>query len=321
VNSSVNGFLLAAGLGTRLRPLTLTYPKPCIPFLNVPMGLYQFRFLDQIQVDQIVVNTFHLPKQVESLFKEQPYFAGPVKFSAESPAILGNGGGLKKASAQMDLSKPILMMNADEIYLTEDKSFLKRALEQHLNNKNLATLIVMKHPEAGKKFGAVWSDGVRVETIMTANTSPENKSLRPWHYIGALFISPEVVSRIPDHQELNIFYDVLIKELPKHRVEIVPIECEWFETGNPKDYMLATQAVLERLDEPLLNFISKYDPSFVVKNSETLSLISTSAKINHTNLSGFNVIAKSAHTDLTKKISNSVLFDKEVLNASYFSQT
>ncbi len=321
MTNSVNGLLLAAGLGTRLRPLTLRYPKPCIPFLNVPMGLYQFRFLEHIRVDQLVVNTFHLPKQIEALFNNQPYYNGQVTFSHESPAILGNGGGLKKASEQMDLSKPILLMNADEIYLTKDTSFLKRALDQHLANNNLATLVAMNHPEAGKKFGAVWSEGSRVTNIMTAGKSPANNQLKPWHYIGALFISPEVVARIPDHLELNVFYDVIIHELSSNRVEIFPLECDWFETGNPVDYLSATHEVLKKADASLLKFISQYDPSELVKNEKTTTLLSRKAQVLPKNLFGYNVLSKSVIVNATDEIRDSVLFDQEVLNARYFTQT
>ncbi|MBC7742807.1 MAG: NTP transferase domain-containing protein [Bdellovibrionaceae bacterium] len=320
MSTSVNAILLAAGLGTRLRPLTLKYPKPCVPFLNVPMGLYQFRFLEHIQVDRLVVNTFHLPEQIEKLFKSQPYFNGPVSFSHESPIILGNGGGLKKASAQMDLTKPILMMNADEIYLTQDKTFLKRALDQHIAHKNLATLVVMKHQGAGTKFGAIWADGEKVETIMAAKTSPQNKNFRPWHYIGALFIEPEVIANIPDNKELNIFYDVIIHELPKNRVEICTLECEWFETGNPTDYLNATQQVMQKLDAELLAFISQFDSSHVIESNYSKSLISTQVKVAAENLTGFNVIARSANLNQSSKIKDSVLFDSEIINAEYFTK-
>ena len=93
---AVNGLLLAAGLGARLRPLTLKYPKPCVPFLNVPMGLYQFRFLEHIQVDQLVVNTFHLPQQIEKLFKSQPYITGQLLFLMKVQKFWGMAADLKK---------------------------------------------------------------------------------------------------------------------------------------------------------------------------------------------------------------------------------
>ena len=121
-----NVFLLAAGQGTRFKPLTLKYPKPAIPFLNVPMGLYQFQYLKYIDVKNLVVNTFHLPEKIQNVYENQPYFKNKIHFSNETGFILGSAGGLKKASVHMDLSKPILMMNADEINFPKDREFLKK---------------------------------------------------------------------------------------------------------------------------------------------------------------------------------------------------
>ncbi len=312
MSSETNVFLLAAGLGTRFKPLTLTYPKPSIPFLNVPMGFYQFRYLNHLTVANLVVNTFHLPEKVQSLYENQSYFKDKIHFSHEKGQILGSAGGLKKASAFMDLTKPILMMNADEIYFTNDEAFLKKAYKQHIDNKNLATLIVMKHPEAGKKFGSVWADGRKVKNISKqAAVDP----LQNWHYIGAMFISTEILKQIPEHVETNIFYDVVIKQLDQLKVEIYPIDCSWYETGNPKDFIQATQAVLASLDSKTLAFINQFDPSVLVKNDGASSLVSSKAQVGSTKLKGFNVISESVNSP-PETITDSILFDNEVLKAS-----
>lgn len=307
--SEANAFLLAAGLGTRFKPLTLTYPKPSIPFLNVPMGFYQFRYLSHLQINKLVVNTFHLPEKVRSLYQNQPYFKNEIAFSDEKGEILGSAGGLKKASPLMDLSKPILMMNADEIYFAKDEAFLKKAYDQHITNKNLATLIAMKHPDAGKKFGSIWCDGKRVKNI-SKQSAPA--SMQDWHFIGAMFLSPEILNKIPDNKETNIFYDVLIKELNQKNVEIYPIDCNWYETGNLNDFLQATQGVLKNLTPELLNFISKYDASKIIESQQTKSLISESVQVAEENLIGYNVVGKTA-TNIPHQLTNAVLFGNEQL--------
>ena len=160
----MNVLMLAAGLGARLRTVTLKYPKTCVPFLNVPLGLYGFRFLEHLRFADLTVNTFHLPDKTTSLYESQPYYKKVISFSHETGKIPGSAGGLKKASRQFQNKNQdtILMMNSDEILFDVDPEFLNHAYEQHLKEKNLATLVVMKHPEAGKKFGAIWCEQNRV---------------------------------------------------------------------------------------------------------------------------------------------------------------
>lgn len=323
----MNALFLAAGLGTRLRPLTLKYPKPCVPFLNVPLGLYQFRFLESLKsenlLDNLVVNTFHLPQKIHSLYQNQPYFDG-VQFSDEHPLILGSAGGLKKASHLFSDNETILLSNADEVFFTADPSFLQKAYQQHTQNKNLATLVVMKHPEAGKKFGAIWCGGNSVRHI--GKDQPSDRKLQPWHYIGMLFLNRRALNWISDSQESNIFYDILIQHLSRERVEIFELNCHWYETGNALDFFTATKTVLQNLDEETLNFINRYDPSILVKNKDGLSLVSQSASIlgdiTVDKLEGYNVISGSSDPTLLRSlplIQNSVIFENEHLNLSYFS--
>ena len=316
----MNIFFLAAGLGTRLRPLTDQYPKPSVPFLNVPMGLYPFRFLDPLTIGACVANTHHLPEKIHQLYRSQKYFCD-IQFSNETGAILGSAGGLKKASALFNENETILMMNADEVFFTENRDFLKKAYEQHLRNGNLATLVATKHPEAGKKFGAIWCNDSEVRHI---GKTTQDQSLQPWHYIGLIFLNKKVLPLIPDNVETNIFYDILIHELSSGSVEIYPLDCRWYETGNPLDFLEATREVLKTLSSDTLDFINQYDPSIVIPNETGLSLISKSIRVDPTSLHGYNVISGRSDQQMIrqlKEIRNSVIFDREILNLSYFAKT
>lgn len=315
----VNVFLLAAGLGTRLKPLTNSVPKPCIPFLNVPMGLYQFRYLSQLTISSFTVNTFHLPEQIEKLYLQQPYYKGNIQFSHEVGMIYGSGGGVKKASSLMSPRQDILMMNADEIFFTHHTDYLKKAHQYHMEHNCLATLVVIKHPEAGQKFGAIWANDQQVIGIGKSKPDHSNKQTQAWHYIGALFLSYDATTLIPDNIETNIFYDILIHHLAEKKVHIFPIEAEWYETGNPQDYWQATQCVLSGINTELHDFVNQYDPSLIVRNTKTNSLISKSINIDLSQLNNTNIISKSARLIPTGALSNTVIFNDHVLNDSYFS--
>jgi len=234
-DSSCSLLLFAAGLGTRLKPYTLSNPKPVLPLLGKAMGLYIFPYLECIQLKNQVANTFHLAEQIHHLYQNLGF-----TFSNETEFIKGSGGGLLQAQKQLshNISEPysVLTCNADEIFFAQDRYFLSKAFNHHNQNDNFATLIVMKHPEAGHKFGAIWTENNRVISI--GKDKPTAKS-EPWHFIGLQFLNHRIFSYLEPAKEQNIFYDVLIKHLNDKKIEIFPIECNWYETGNLEDYKLA----------------------------------------------------------------------------------
>ena len=316
----MNIFILAAGLGNRLKPLTILQPKPAVPFLNVPMGYFAFRYLHELRPSQLVVNSFHLADQVSTLYRTNVYWSGRTDISHDGNAILGSAGGLKKAAKFFTSQDTLLMINSDEVFFCSDASFLQRAREQHEKTNSLATLLVTAHPQAGKKFGAIWCD--EQKNALHIGKTCESPQLRPWHYIGYVFLHPEVLALIEPDKESNILYDVLIHHLS--RVQIFPIDCRWYETGNGPDYLEATKICLQKIDSDTLAFINRYDKSKLVTNEAGLSLISEKVSINEKSLRGYNVISGSTQMNLlnsSELISDSVFFEDIRLNARYFSET
>ena len=319
----MNVLILAAGLGTRLRPVTFTVPKPCVPFLNVPMGLYNFRFLKHLNISQLVVNTYHLPDKIKELYTSQPYYKNPIQFSNEACQILGSAGGLKKASSLFSTEgdDTILMLNADEILFDIREEFLQEAYQFHVKENNYATLVTMSHPEAGKKFGGIWCNGSRVENIGKSATSNQQK---PQHYIGMIFLNRSALAEIPENKEVNIFYDFLIHKLATEKVQNFNIDCTWFETGNFHDYFEASQYILKKYesDSALQKFISTYDDSKITSNNTGLSLVSKQFNLpSSLKFSGFNCLSKTTNPNLVKDLGlleNSILFSDHLMNQKYF---
>jgi mannose-1-phosphate guanylyltransferase len=235
-------FLFAAGLGTRLRPFTEKSPKPVLPLLSYPLGLYPLPYVEQIPIQNFIVNTFHLPHQVHQLYEATQF---KPKFSDEFEFIKGSAGGLKQAESLFSPGSTILAVNADEVLFTKDFNFLKTAFDEHTKNKNLATLVVKEHPGVGQEFGGIWCEGQTVRSI--SKKAPENSQLNGWHFIGYQFLSADVLKFIEKNKELNIFYDVLVHQLPTNRVKIFPIQADWYETGNLSDYKKAKLAIKEKL--------------------------------------------------------------------------
>lgn len=251
----MKAMILAAGEGTRFRPHTLDLPKPAIPFLNVPMGYFSLPWLKQAGVQSLVVNTFHLPEKVQALYEDQSFF--DVEYSNEVGKILGSGGGLKNAQSLLSSDENFFLLNSDEIYLSNEKSPYKKLSEQHLKSKAISTLLVTEHPEVGSKFGGVWVDA-KNNVIGFGKTKPAG-TVRGYHYLGCQILNKKVFDYLTPNEEQNILYDGLTKAIQAgHSVELCNIQCEFFETGNLTDYLVATKQVLQHMaDQTVLgmNFL------------------------------------------------------------------
>lgn len=104
--------ILAAGLGTRLKPLTDTMPKALVPVNGTPLLDLNIRRLMEQGYDRFVVNIHHFAQQIVDYVRQQDY-APLVHFSDETEQLLETGGGLKKAQGLFRDEEPILIHNVD----------------------------------------------------------------------------------------------------------------------------------------------------------------------------------------------------------------
>lgn len=249
----MNVMLLAAGEGTRLRPFTYKLPKPAIPFLNIPLASHSLGFLGDLEIDKLVVNTFHLPEKVHSLFHTIPHRAKELHFSDEVGEILGNGGGLGKARDHFLGHGDFIMMNSDEVILPRDPNILQKAIAQHKASGAIATLLVMEHHGVGSQFGGVWTTSQN--QVKGFGKEPVPGTHKAWHFIGVQILSEKIFQYIPNDGASNILYDVVIAAINNHElVQCFPFEATWFETGNPKDFLEAADKCLGYLFDPQESF-------------------------------------------------------------------
>jgi mannose-1-phosphate guanylyltransferase len=127
-------FVLGAGLGTRLRPLTDELPKPLVPIFQKPLLTFALDHLAAAGVTSFAVNTHHLPAAFEKLFVGDHYRDYPVKLLRE-PVLLETGGGIKNAEASLGTS-PFFIYSGD--ILTDLP--LAPLIEEHLRSGNDVTL-------------------------------------------------------------------------------------------------------------------------------------------------------------------------------------
>jgi mannose-1-phosphate guanylyltransferase len=128
-------FILGAGMGTRLRPLTGRCPKPLLEIGGRPIITYAMDHLLKVGVDRLIVNTHHLPEIYSEKFPDRQWRGVPITFRHE-PVLLDTAGGLKNIEDLLDEDEAILCYNGDVITDLP----LKRLLDAHEENRPEATL-------------------------------------------------------------------------------------------------------------------------------------------------------------------------------------
>ena len=154
----MKAMLLAAGLGTRLKPVTDVYAKPAVPFLNIPLLYYSIALMESAGARDLVANTHYKPEQIAALTKAIPEFRGQVALSSEVEKPLGSGGGVWAAKKWLEGSGDFLVANADEVIIPSTKTIPAELVDAHKSSHALATIYVMSHKGVGTQFGGVWAD-------------------------------------------------------------------------------------------------------------------------------------------------------------------
>ncbi len=184
--------LLAAGLGTRLAPLTDLRPKPIVPVANRALGAFAMQHLAASGVRAIVANTHPQPEIVESTLKAACPDGVTLRFSRELE-LLGTGGGLHKAWPSFeDPQSPVIVMNGDTLFAPD----LRSAYATHLERAAVATMILRKTDDP-KRFGAIGID--REGWVRRLLGSPLQSDVsEELMFTGVHILSPEARRAMPE---------------------------------------------------------------------------------------------------------------------------
>lgn len=188
----MQAMLLAAGLGTRLKPLTDLLPKPVVPVANRPLGAFAMDHLARAGVRSIVANTHPRPELVERILESHCPAGLNLVFSRET-TLLGTGGGLRNARPRFeDPAAPVIVINGDMLFAPD----LSEACRLHLEKGAVATMILRRTPDPSR-FGAIGidSDGW-VKTLLGA---PSREDVtEELMFTGAHILAPEAFDAMPE---------------------------------------------------------------------------------------------------------------------------
>jgi mannose-1-phosphate guanylyltransferase len=319
----MNGLLLCAGLGTRFRPATNILPKPAIPLLNVPLAFYNLQVFQQLGLDKLTVNLHHLPEQMKSVFEKNADKVGvPVFFSDETDAILGTGGAIKRARPSLEGKGTFVVGNSDVVSAFS----IRDALDLHHRYQPMATMIVMPHPEAGKKYGAVWVD--KDDHVVDIGRTKPDLECEPFHFVGLHLIEESVFKYIPAGP-CDINRDVYLKAIKEGEiVRAFKKTGTWYDAGDLGEYLTATSELLDLLPrlqhQPFfLSLFRRFWPNFdkrpnlwegehcdhlLTLGSQSKILMERSCQIHPTaKISGFAVFGEGVKVERDVELRNCVV--------------
>jgi mannose-1-phosphate guanylyltransferase len=250
----MKALVLAAGLGTRMKPFTFFRAKASLPLLNIPFIHYPLQYLLANGIRETVINLHAHPDSVRKIVGN---FKGmQIEYSHE-PEILGTAGAMRKA-AQFLTSDPFVVMNSDMIVDIP----LQTVLDYHSTVGADVTLVIMKDARFAH-YGGIYFDGDPLQLSGFRSGTGES-----YHYTGFQLVSPRVFDYIPGERKSGIFTDIYPARMRELKIFGFLYQGLWKEMGNLKEYLRTSLDLLRNLL-----------PENLCPSSETPSLISSAAQI------------------------------------------
>ncbi|MBE9188867.1 NDP-sugar synthase [Gloeocapsopsis crepidinum LEGE 06123] len=248
----MKAMILAAGKGTRVRPITYTIPKPMIPILQKPVMEFLLELLRQHGFDEIMVNVSHLAGEIESYFRDGQHFGVQIAYSFEGRIedgelvgeAIGSAGGMRRIQDFSPFFDDTFVVLCGDALIDLD---LTAAVKWHKDRGAIATVIMRSVPrEEVSSYGIVVTDDAgRVKAFQEKPAVEEALSTNI--STGIYIFEPEVLDYIPSGQQ----YDIGSQLFPK-LVEIgapfygLVMDFQWVDIGKVPDYWHAIRGVLSR---------------------------------------------------------------------------
>jgi NDP-sugar pyrophosphorylase family protein len=227
--------IVAAGLGTRMLPLTRHRAKPALPVRGIPLIGYSLAFLARAGVDEVVINVHHLP---ESLVAAAERWCPPplkLHFSHE-PELLHTGGAIRRVASFLRETDPCVVLGGDMLLDFDLPGLIRR----HRQGDHAATLVLREDHRAAR-FGTIGIDGkgcVRRVGRRLDLGGTERAGIYTW----ANLFSPRALETLPDRRVFNHLDDWLAPVLREGADDIrgvlfSPSECVWEPVGTLSEYL------------------------------------------------------------------------------------
>ena len=222
--------ILAAGYGTRLRPITYTLPKPMVPLAGRPLIGHLVDFVAAVGVREIIVNLHHFPEIIERYLRGA--FANINFHFSREPEILGTGGGIRKVRALLEREEDFFLLNGDTYQSPQFD-----ALRDGRRLRDSISAMTLRHPPKGDRYTAVWTDDGTINGFGEGH----GEALM---FSGSHCVSSRIFRYIPDRDVSDLtghVYVPLVKSGQETIAAVVDDNPLWFDVGTPQRYLTASR--------------------------------------------------------------------------------
>lgn len=240
--------ILAAGLGTRMRPLTAAMPKPLVPLLNIPSIYLTLEWLRAAGVETVMINLHYLGEMIRETLGDGRRFGLSLNYSDE-PELLGTGGGVKKVESFFGDSV-FYLVNCD--FVTNcDLAVVART---HQQREALATMVLYENSASQPRYSRVGVDGEQHLCSL-----PGRKICEPYRggiFTGIHVLAPETLRYLPDGASdiVKSLYLPLMEQHPDHVYGAFVDEMTWQDTGDLDGYWRTSMELLTNGSMELILF-------------------------------------------------------------------
>jgi mannose-1-phosphate guanylyltransferase len=246
----MKAMILAAGKGTRVRPITYVLPKPMIPLIRKPVMEFLIEHLKAYGVREIVVNTSHLAPVIEEYFRDGDRFGVQMAYSFEGQLVkgqlegmaVGSAGGMKRIQDFSGFFDETFVVLCGDALVDVDFS---QVLEFHRSRNAIATLVLRNVPRDDvSKYGVVQTDpSGRITQFQEKPTREEAVSTTI--NTGIYLFEPGIFDYIPSGVEFDIGGQLLSQlVLAGKNIYGITLPFTWVDIGSVPDYWEATRLLL-----------------------------------------------------------------------------
>ncbi|CAF3915013.1 unnamed protein product, partial [Rotaria sp. Silwood1] len=221
----MKAMILAAGLGERLKPLTLTIPKPMLPVCNKPVMEYSIELCKKYGFNDIKINLHYLPEQIDKFFGDGSKFGINISYSIEKN-LCGTAGAIKRVKSFF--KETFLVITGDSYHDIN----LSALLNHHKESKSLATLCIKKATKNRTDWKVEVENGNKLKSLIESDNIKDE-------YIncGVYIFEPEIFDSIPDKGYSSIAKDLIPALLSKNtNVNCFVTEDEWNNIDSLEEY-------------------------------------------------------------------------------------
>lgn len=223
----MKAMVLAAGLGTRLKPVTFGMPKPMVPVIDRPCMAHLLALLAKHDLTDAVANLHYFPDTIRDHFGDGSAYGVDLTYNYE-PELLGTAGGVRAVADYLtEGGEPFLIISGDALTDIDLTSLIAR----HKSSGGIATLTVKRVPDT-REYGVVLHDAAGRITGFQEKPEPED-ALSDLGNCGIYVFSPEIFDHFPERGFVDwaqdVFPALLEEDIPFH---IHEIDDYWNDVGS-----------------------------------------------------------------------------------------